>query len=337
MANVNKYGDLKGDIKFKEEFLNKMKTYGKLSEGYVSNTEVILRRFGEWEEENGKDLYDFNQSQIDDMLYGMKLGSAGETRRVRTTLKKYLIYARGKKLGNMSLDVTEFFKGRDIERYAWKNVQQGKIISLEELKNIVDGLINPRDKAIMWLLWLGVMGKNFDMIRKLKKTDVLWDNNAIVLVDEENNTERIIENIPDEVMNILKEARDENKYEIRTEKTEKSRNLIDDIYLIKAYDINRKVNFENYMSKGSFLCFFTNLKKSDQFDGKNYITAKNIYKSGMIYNFDKYINENKLEPTREVFADFKNKYYQEVSEGSYYDFIKVFEQAMTTSDNDTIK
>lgn len=330
MARTKQYGKFsgKGDIEYKTDFIEKMREE-KYEEKYINNVAVKLRKFGEFEDYYGKDVYSFTPDEIDSLLYGMHIGTIGNARFIRTILTKYTDYAKSQNKGNLSLNLDELLSGDNIEKYVSKVKMEGKIISEEELNNIVnsESIKNARDKAFMWLLWLGVQGKEFSELLTLKKTDVRWDENAIVL------TNRIIENIPEKVMNILKAAKDNNEY--YTFSNRKSM-LVDSEYLLRPLDMKRSVSgYQAYMSKTSFLCFFTSLKKR-YFKDKSYITAKNIYRSGMLYNFDKYLKEHDLEPTREVFIEFRDKYYQEVPDGFFYDFKKTFEQAISI-ENDTNK
>jgi hypothetical protein len=322
-----KYGELQKDIDLKEECLTSMKEIDKNSDGYVENTKVLFRRMGQWEIELNKDLYNFTQSEIEDLLFEMKIATKGDVNRIGSSLKKYLLLARSKKLGNMSLDIVNFFSDANLEKFVWKNKRSGRVINKKQLDDIVKNTINPRDKLFTRMSWMGSFSKNFKEFIELRKKDIDFENKTIT-----TNT-KIFENVPDEIMFLIEETIDENEYYSISinkdkERSERVNPLIQNDYIFRPVDSRR--NQHDYMTADAFRRLGCALKKWYIEDYPE-ISMYNIYRSGMLWKFKKYLKENNIilgedKPERQIFLDFKNVLYPEFPESSYKSFLQDYKE-----------
>lgn len=321
-----------GNVEFKEELLELYREQKK-SEGHINNVRIKLRAIGEWEEkygedspikeekERGKDLYSFTQDELENMLYSMKISSISNARFIRNVIETYFDFAKLKNKGNTFLNINSLLSGDKINKYVSVAKEKGKTINREELDNIVKSVYNYRDKATFELLWLGIMGDEYREIRHLRKQDINFKERTIYI----SETNRYITDVSDNVLKILKETIKEDEYYTNngSEGGTQVRLFVDSDYICRGVRKNIKGEAPLYLTKGSFLQNFYKLKKF--FPDKPYITAKNIYKSGMIHYFSKYLKDSNLKLSREVFNEFVQVYYSEAcSDTMYYDFVRYY-------------
>jgi hypothetical protein len=91
------------------------------------------------------------------------------------------------------------------------------------------------------------------------------------------------------------------------------------------------------MTITAFRQLFSLLKKHF-IDDYPYISARNIYISGMLWSFDKYVKENNLEVIdenqgKDIFLKFQEEHYPDAPASSYYDFLNNFKTIIDTDDD----
>lgn len=286
-----RYGDLKGDRDFKLQFLDNMRNIDKNAEGTVKSAEIILRRFGNKEEELKKDLYDFTVKELSDTLITFRLSSSGDASRVSSVLKKYLLFAHSKMLGNLSLNMDVFLNKEQSDAYIWPNREKSKIFLEEQIKDISKLIYNARDKLGVWLLWLGIKGYKFNDIRMLKKKDVDMGKRFIVPRDD-----RIVENVPQFIIDLIDETNNMDDYYVYdTEGHIKDipTTLKDNDFLLRPIDGPKGKMTADFINVSTFRQTYTCIKKSflERYPG---FSPLNIYKSGILDRFYKYVEKNNI-------------------------------------------
>lgn len=327
------YGKLQQDVELKEQFLENMKKIDKNSDGYVLNSRSNLKKIGEYEKRLNKDVYDFSLVELNDMLYEMEFGTWGAARELTNTLKKYLIYARSKNLGNMSLDITDFFRSDLLKKYVSKNKLKGKFINEKDFKKIINtpAINNPRDKLFLWLLRLGIRGKRFNELSMLKNTDVDIEGKFIT------TNQKIVKNLPNEVITLIKQTINTNEY-YNINKDRQGQRIEKALFLKKNNYLFRPVDRIGHVSKNMTATDFTQLfnKLKKYFEEYSYVTAMTIYTSGMLWSFRKYLQQhgytnddlNDTYKTNKIFEEFRQKHYPDAT-GSYsYDFVALYKNIM---------
>ena len=314
---------LQGNSELKEKFLNNMREIDKNAEGTIKGYEIVLRRFGDYEIKFNKDVYDFSMEELNTMFYGLQISSSADAGRIGSILKKYLTYAHSKKLGNLSLNLDMFFNKDQLDKYVWKNREEQKIFSIEQVKDIEKRIVNVRDQVALWLYWLGIRGDKNEEIIMLKQKDVDLEKGFIT------TNQKIVENIPKHILELIKENNETDEYfYIRSNgmlSDKPSILRLNDFLLRPILGSTRKSNKE-YITNATLRQTFSNIKKSFINEYPEF-SPLNIYKSGMLYYFNQYIKINNIKSmSKKIFDEFTQKYYSDIqlTNGLYYMFIKKY-------------
>lgn len=312
-----------GDVNLKEQLLINMKEIDKNAIGTIRGYGRVLQRFGKYEDEFNKDVYNFSMEELDTMLYGLQIGSSADAGRIGSILKKYLTYAHSKNLGNLSLNFQSFFNKKQLDKYVWKNREEKKIFSLEQVKDIESHIINIRDKVALWLFWLGIRGDKNSEIIMLKKSDVDLEKGFIT------TNQKIIENIPQHILDLIKKNNETDEYfYIRDNGMFSNRTSIlrQNDFLLRPLLGSTRKNHTFYITDSTLRNTFSHIKKSFKNKYPEF-SPLNIYKSGMLYYFNIYLQKNNIEKVnKQAFNDFVVKYYSDIkpTDSLYYMFMKKY-------------
>jgi len=156
----------------------------------------VLKRASSLEEEFGKDLYNFNISEIELLINYLAPTTLGSVRSAITPITTYIDWAieQGLRVDNLNP------LGAVIDKeYLEKFIDKSNVLvfSKEDIDDITGRLANKIDAAVVQCLFEGLMGKKYSELLNLTINDVNEgkSKNRLVLtndVDEENSAKRIL-------------------------------------------------------------------------------------------------------------------------------------------------
>lgn len=178
----------------KEMFLKE----NKLSDSVIKSYNMLFKKILPLEDKLGKDLKDFNYEDLLQLLPYIKSTSYQSINVKWTLLKKYMEH-------NNNLNYTKITQD-NLKQYIEEKIL--RYVTREQLLNAVNNCLdNAQDKAIVMLLFEGVMGKGYSDLVTLKTEDIDFENNLIRLED------RTIYIHDEETMKILDATRLQKVYE----------------------------------------------------------------------------------------------------------------------------
>lgn len=265
---MNEFG---GNLEFKEKYLNELKRKG-YSESTHRNAHLILRNAKFYEESYNKDVYNFNLTEMNNMLKGFRIKTTNALKHRMSVYSKYINRAvqEGLTTGNvMDMILPDQYvslidKKASIDRY----------ITKEELFDNISYLTNAQDQIIFALLFDGVMGKNYSNLVNLKINDIdeetlvakLFDGDEVTLSKDTYNLVQLA--ISEDTYDTYSESEivyplAKNEYVVRVPKRPKGNELEP----VRANSIRTKVDL---------------FKKDLDMQG---LTGRSIYLSGVAYRF----------------------------------------------------
>jgi integrase len=257
-----------------------------------------------FEKEYEMDLFDFNQEQIDELMYDRKPKTKVASRTVGRIITKYIDWAisnnyRENKKNPLDVPQSYFNKFVPEEKTQYLNV--------DEVKYLLDQvLVNEQDAVIVALLFNGVEGKQASEIRNLTIDDVDTQSKKLLvkddkhLINEEENiydedkAYRVVNLKHDELetLSIIKGAHKEFEYAKKNGNMDSSPQIKEEVilpyedetpYIIKTAK-RKEGHFEGRATQYTIynrLEMIRGLKEVESISDK--LTTKNIVRSGMIF------------------------------------------------------
>lgn len=263
---------------YKEEFFN----YKQLNESVVKGYNMLFNKVSKLENELDKDLKDFNYEELLEVLQLFKSKSYNSMFTKWSLLKLYL-----ESYGNEDV---KMITNSEIEKNIQTVENSNRFIKREEFYSEINKLRNPSDKAILLLLFEGVMGTGYKELLNLKveqidtvKGEVKLDGRVIeldevgkdILIATINQKEYLLD---DSSFNLNK------KYYFKL--NSKSPYLIKSKPTVNTKDGMSPLGVEGVKSKISRLFASMNLE---------FVTGQSLVYSGIIEKLLKYENEHNKE------------------------------------------
>lgn len=256
----------------------------------------IFRKGAELEEYLKKDIYDFNSKEILEFLTLLNRSTLSSIMSCWSHITRYIDWAIYQNITKGTTNLS-----RDLTIDDVKNcVDEGKklYITLNELKEILDTLVNPRDRAMLILLFEGVQGFKCSEILNLEKSDIekALQNNNILTVTDDKHGQRDIK-VSDECLKICLKAANEPVYQKKngySEAFNKETILSDNNFVIR----NRRTNSDKDQERSSFFVIINTMRYifSPEFFDYPYVNPTRINRSGVLYEgFKVYKEKGKLE------------------------------------------
>ena len=181
--------------KVREEFL------ADKSENAKRAYRLIFKKANDFEDEIGKPFEEITEDEFNIFMKKKLIGKSTDAVCVKVSeCKKYLNY-----VGNNCAD--NITRG-DIRKLVDESEYEIKYVNWNDLKDNLNKLENEIDRAIVCLLRLGVSGKDFQELVRLKVKDIDLENKRIRL----NN--RTIKIEDDRILQMLKYAIKQNSYSV---------------------------------------------------------------------------------------------------------------------------
>lgn len=252
---------------------------------YPPQTQITYKRVflkSEYMEELlGKDLYEFNLSEIEDVLYHMNPKTMPASLLNGRTLTAYISWAIEQGLRSNTINPLKAFSSSYFDKFIDKSLKL--YFNDSEIRQIEDGCNNPQDAVIIRLLFEGVNGKYYSELRNLKKQDVDFDNCILTLTDQDGEQRKL--KVSQRAIDLIGKAIEQKHYWKRNGEVDPTSNvreytdLVDNDYVIRPS--NTKVEDVNSPIKKNVL--FRRIRMISDVFGLPYLAANNITKSGIIY------------------------------------------------------
>lgn len=159
-------------LDFKEEFFNYHQMDNDLRKGYIT----VFNKIESLEKKLKKDIKDFNYEELLKALEILTSKSYNAMSVKWSILKRYLEYYKNDNIYNIDADV--------LRKFVQDEVNIKRYITRKNLEDKIKNLPNPQDKAILLLIFEGVMGKDYLDLRTLNIDQIDIYNNTITLSDK---------------------------------------------------------------------------------------------------------------------------------------------------------
>lgn len=266
----------------------------------LSTREVYMRIFkqsSKLENEIGKDLFNFNQDELERFIKEyIKPKTKQSARTYINVISSYIQWGIDNKYSKLS---TNPLRRNQDYFYNFVEDQNNLYMSKEEVEAITFGLVNAQDKFIIQALFDGIQGTQVSELTTLtvdQIEDALNNDNNLFLVDKKGN-KRIV-NVDETTLNLALLANSESRYFKKNGNVDYLDNLKDDVilpkskYILKPTATNKdaKVVSVNPVSHYTVYNRLEMIKGLEGFEEyRDALQTKNIVRSGMIYEAKKMI------------------------------------------------
>jgi integrase len=171
---------------------------------------LLLGRVGTTEEIYGKDLYDFSLPEIERFLIYLKPNKFSVSQYNINKINRYINWANEQHLRQTNINPLQVI-GIDDE-YIRKFIDPSKktLFTSDEIEYMIAETVNAQDKALISLIFEGVVGKNCAELCNLQYHNIDFDNLNILLTNKNGST-RII-GISNECINHVDAALKQTEY-----------------------------------------------------------------------------------------------------------------------------
>jgi hypothetical protein len=265
---------------------------------YPSNTQTpyarILEKSLKYEDKYNKDLSLFTLSELENVLYELEPLTESASHVNGRIISTYIDWcidnsetsAKNNELKTLPMDYFIRFVDKELELY----------FTRATIEKINWDCKNPQDAVIIKLLFEGIQGESLSEIRNIKKEHVRQaiDNNNILIVYNEDNSKRKVK-LTQSTMDLLEKAMIQEEYvkrngDIQDESVGLLTNLVSNDYVIRT-SITRTDEKNRPVDK---MVIYRKIKMINEVLGYPYLTAKNIVRSGIIYEASRRIKNGVL-------------------------------------------
>jgi hypothetical protein len=258
----------------------------------------LFKKASETEDKFNKDLYNFNDEEVEYFLANVLHPKTKESARTYcNVLANYIQWAIDNPKITNCKNLTNPMKRR--QEFFYEFVQESRpYFNMEEKQAMLSTLMNNQDGFIIEGLWEGIQGTKLSELVNLRIDDMNSVDGTIVLRDNEGNiTRQIVFDVKHkEHTDIFKMAILANKefeyYKINgkcdySDKVRQSVYLpVRSEYVLKSAPTNSKDNDQGGEKVSHYTVYnrLEMLRKLDEFEGyTDALTTKNIVRSGMIH------------------------------------------------------
>jgi integrase len=186
----------KQEIKDKKLYNPKMKKW--FMQNYEEKTQKTIRyvfeKTAKDEKALDKDLYAFNDIDIDRLLYGMEASGKTSIEVQKSIIVNYINFCISEGYVPSGINYATHIK--NIDKYISVAVGEHKYISIAQLNEIESICENPQDEIIFELLFFGAKGEANSELFNLKISDVDSENHILNLTNNIYETKHDVEGNP---------------------------------------------------------------------------------------------------------------------------------------------
>jgi site-specific recombinase XerD len=250
-------------------------------EGYTEETVHVFRfvfyKSYDVEDILQKDMYDFNMSELKQVLLNANKSTLNSVRAFASMMKKYIDWAIHTGLTNSNINPMDMFTTKDFEECIDKSKKL--FISEDELIEIENRLVNYQDKVVPRLLFEGANGYEVSELINLKKYDVDYANKRLRLYDDKSG-ERFI-TVSDRCLEFIEKAINEKVYYARNGEKDSAHGKSEYEYFETDHVIKNVLTGRTKGAADKNVVYRRMYMIKEIFD-MPYLTIKNIWRSGMI-------------------------------------------------------
>lgn len=277
----------------------------KFLDKYPNDTQMAYSRIFEKskikEEEYKKDIAFFNEEEIEDFLYFLKPLTKSASHVNGRIISVYIDWI----IENKKLPINDNCLREKKVSYFNKFIDEKADIyfNYQTLKDIEFDCQNAQDAVLIRLIFEGVMGKSLAEIRNIKKSDVInavdYMENSIdelipMEVVDEDESKRIVR-LSREAIKLLIDAVEQEQYlkkngVLEDESIGTITNLVDNDYVVRTSIT--KTDYGNRPVEK--MVIYRRIKMINEVLKYDYLTTKNIFRSGVIYEGKKLLEKNRI-------------------------------------------
>ncbi len=304
------HGDLYNE-EVKVLFLNS------ITEESYKNYRHVLGKIKELEEELGKDFAHFSFEEIGEALRHLEAATRQSLLSQKTVLVNYVDFCIKVGFLTTGINFVKRHKGKALDKFINKAEAIGRIISRIDLYDMVFEMRNALDGVIFALLFEGAKGYNLSELLNLKKQDVSFESNKMILKNttrEGKEEKRILDNISPKCMTIIQEAIEQEIYfsgEVSNGKKEREYKIEDSEYVLRMRKFKREG--QTY-DRPTTVTINRNIARVSKRRGYPDLNPTSIWYSGMI-DYAKKMKEEK------GISRLETEHYEEINERFGYDKI----------------
>lgn len=273
----------------KEEFLNE----------YPEKTRISYRRIFDKSEQNeralGKDLYDFNLNEIENIMYALTPLTNSASYTYGTQIIAYVKWALYKEYPLTNTNLLLFQKPNFFNKFVDQNKQM--YMTESNLRKIEDNLVNAQDAVVLRLIFEGVFGSGLSELKNLKRQDVNFNENKLSLINSKGERREHV--VSDRAIQLIGEALDQEIYrkkngEMTSEYRVSNESELDESdYVVRPTN----TNIAELSAPVTLGVVYKRIRNVAALLGGldipaiKYFTSKNIFRSGVIYYGKQLLNE----------------------------------------------
>lgn len=257
----------------------------------------VFQKSAQLEYSLGKDIYEFNRDEIDDLFRLFDSTSKQSVASRFSIIGKYVDFAIEQGFLKTGINLIKNLSGEEYyEKFVSKVAERRKILSKEQFEDLINYCNNDQDRAIFALLYEGARGRqekenSLEELINLKLSDCNFKINEITLI--RNNGETRILKVLEETMKTLKSADAQEKYLRKNgEMSDWMKNKKSDkMYLHQNKHILKPTMKSPFglITSGTIAQRIASIK---ELYGNPFISVNNIATSGMV-EYGKQIKEQK--------------------------------------------
>ncbi|GIN88443.1 hypothetical protein J6TS2_48290 [Heyndrickxia sporothermodurans] len=261
---------------FKKSFLTNYSDYTQIV------TKQLFKKSYTFENELGKDLYNFTFEEAEKVLCSLEAGTIRSFQNLKSTLSKYLEFAIKQGVSNNKENYYESLRNKkNIFVYINKEKEENMIFDKDELMEMAMGADNFQDGVIPALIFDGVShkkknGEEFWELVNLTKDDIDFENGIIKLEDRDIPMSKGTEIL-------VKRALDDDTYYSINGETVRKYKLAESNHVLRGVRKGReKINWRNINQRI--------IRIAEMYDYE-YLNATTISYSGQLHYSAKLIEE----------------------------------------------
>lgn len=243
----------------------------------------VLKHAKSIEDQLGKDLYDFNVCEIEQLLSFLNPKTFASSLSSASIVQNYIRWAIGQNLRFNSSNPLDIIIGDEfISKFI--DASQQTIFSAEEIDMIIQGLVNYQDSAVVAAIFEGILGKGYSELLNLTRYD-LHNMNDFILKNDICDMEQIKRavKVSDRLLELLRRANQEQIYYKNNGNPAASlkapiSKLVDNEYIFRSAWLHTKE-----LGRADSHLVLRRLKKIAVWNKQPCLTAINIRNSGMLY------------------------------------------------------
>lgn len=268
--------DFGGDVNYKIDFLKRVIAVG-YNEKSAKQAIALFKISKGLEEDFEKDIYDFNQSELEVLLMTFSSPTVNALQAIKSIMDKYLLNAVDEKKSKFSVSPTLSIRRSKLKDLIFKDAQHKRLCTIKEFYDAIDLIANYQDKALLICIWHGFYNKGYQMIRDAKNNCVNFDNNTVTMTNAETGKDVTVK-LNDYEMMIFNIAMKEDEY---VKSDENVYPYFETEYLFKCFDFGRNIKREDFRIGQQSIR--DKIRKFQNDTGLKFATSTTIKISGDIY------------------------------------------------------